>query len=90
MTTQAREARSAGRRVFVVKLNWPWTKGPFGGGLSGHVVDWSLMIEAIEREGWALDNLAAMNDRSGRPEALLLFRPAEQAAVKSAGLSGTL
>lgn len=71
MRTDAGKARAEGRNVFVCKLNYPALKAD----LSGEIVDWSMMIEAVESEGWALANFAGSADRHGRPEALCLFRP---------------
>lgn len=71
MRTEAGKARSEGRQVFACKLNYPGSKAD----LSGEIVDWSMMVEAIEAEGWALYNFAGGNDNKGRPEALCIFRP---------------
>lgn len=67
---EAGKARAEGRRVFACKLNYPGMKLD----LSGEVTDWSMMIEAIESEGWALYNFAGVSDAKGRPEALCVFR----------------
>jgi hypothetical protein len=67
---EAGKARADGRRVFAVKLNYPGFKPDF----SGEIVDWSMMIEAIEVEGWALYHFAGAADTKGRPEALCVFR----------------
>jgi hypothetical protein len=72
MRKQATEARNAGRAVLTMKLNYPGFKPDF----SGEIVEWSMMIEAVESEGWALYHLAGISDNKGRPEALCLFRPA--------------
>jgi hypothetical protein len=71
MKIEAAKARTEGRNVFACKLNYPAMKADF----SGEVVDWSMMIEAIESEGWALYNFAGAADTKGRPEALCVFRP---------------
>lgn len=68
---EAGKARADGRAVFAAKLNYPSSKPDF----SGEIVDWSMMIEAIESEGWSLYNFAGVSDNKGRPEALCLFRP---------------
>ncbi len=71
MKQDADRARKEGRKVLVMKLNYPWSDG----GYSGEIVDWSLMIEAIESRGWVLDVFTGMNDRNRRADALCLFRP---------------
>lgn len=68
---EALQARAHGQMVFAVKLNYPGLKL----GFSGEVHDWSLMIEAIEAEGWQLANFAGAADKNGQPEALCIFRP---------------
>lgn len=67
---QAGKARSEGRTVFACKFNFPASKPDF----SGEIADWSMMIEAVESEGWALYNFAGSADSKGRPEALVIFR----------------
>lgn len=67
----AANARAAGRQVLAVKLNYPGFKPDF----SGEVEDWSVMIQAVEEQGWALYNFAGISDPKGRPEAICLFRP---------------
>lgn len=78
MRAQAEKARTEGRQVVAFMLNWPSTKGD----ISGEVVDWSMMIAAVESEGWQLDKFSGATDRKGRPEAYCLFRldPARQEA----------
>jgi hypothetical protein len=71
MRTDAGKARAEGRHVFACKLNYPALKADF----SGEIVDWSMMIEAVESEGWVLANFAGGSDKQGRPEALCVFRP---------------
>ncbi|ADD41910.1 hypothetical protein [Stackebrandtia nassauensis] len=71
MRGDAGKARAEGRMVFACKLNYPALKPD----LSGEIVDWSMMIEAVESEGWTLVNFAGGSDKQGRPEALCLFRP---------------
>ncbi|GAB3994647.1 hypothetical protein GCM10029992_09740 [Glycomyces albus] len=66
----ADKARSAGRRVFTAKLNYPKIQPD----LSGEIVDWSMMIEAVESRGWVLQHFTGSSDNHGRPEALCLFR----------------
>lgn len=70
LARNASDAIKAGRYVFVAKLNWPSLKH----GFSGEVVDWSMMIEAIEQQGWVLYNFAGATDKEGRPEAFCVFR----------------
>lgn len=70
LAKDAYDAIQAGRQIFVAKLNWPMMKL----GFSGEVVDWSLMIEAIEQQGWVLYNFAGATDKEGRPEAFCVFR----------------
>lgn len=67
----AGKARAEGRMVMAVKLNYPASKPDF----SGEVVDWSMMIEAVESQGWGLHHFAGGSDSKGRPEALCVFRP---------------
>lgn len=70
MTIEANKALAAGRQVMAVKLNFPSSKPDF----SGEIVDWSMMIEAIESVGWVLYNFSSGSDTKGRPEAMCLFR----------------
>lgn len=66
----AAKAREEGLPVFAALLNSPATHS----GLSGEVRDWSLMVTAVEAEGWRLDSWTASVDTKGRPQAYPLFR----------------
>lgn len=67
---EAAAAHQAGQVVFAALLNSP--KMTFG--LSGHIPDWSSMIEAVESNGWALAHWAATIDQKGAPQAYAVFR----------------
>lgn len=68
------DARNEGRNVLALKLNYPSLKPDF----SGEVTVWSMMIQAVEEEGWVLCNFAASSDLKGRQEAICLFRSRTQ------------
>ena len=72
VAADAAKARDAGQTVFAVMLNSPATHP----GLSGEIPDWSLMVTAIEAEGWRLEQWTASVDSKGRPQAYPLFRRA--------------
>lgn len=67
---QARDAHAAGQYIFAAMLNSPWSNM----GLSGEIQDWSHMIEAVEREGWALAFWAGASDAKGNPQGYPVFR----------------
>ncbi len=70
LAEQARAAFANGQYIFAAMLNTPhWTFG-----LSGEIPDWSAMIEAVEREGWALFQWGASTDAKGNPQAYPVFR----------------
>lgn len=73
LAKQAAEAREKGQPVFAAVLNSPAFRPDF----SGEVVDWSMMLAAIEAEGWVLYNWSAGSDPKGRPQAYPLFRRAQ-------------
>lgn len=70
LASQAREAYANGQYVFAAMLNTP----TFTMGLSGEIPDWSAMIEAVEREGWALIQWAGSTDQKGNPQSYPVFR----------------
>lgn len=66
----AARAREQGRTVFVARINMPVT----GSGFSTSVSGAAEMIEAIEAEGWAYQDMSWTQDTKGRPEGYFLFR----------------
>ncbi|MFB6726832.1 hypothetical protein ACFCV3_42075 [Kribbella sp. NPDC056345] len=66
----ARKAREAGQTTFAAMLNYPATQPD----LSGEINDWSVMVEAVEAEGWQLVNWTVGQDKKGRPQAFPVFR----------------
>ena len=72
VAVEARRAATEGRTVFAPRLNTPITQHAFSGVIAG----WAEMIEAIEAEGWRLDQWAVCTDQKDRPEAYPLFRRA--------------
>lgn len=69
---EARKAADAGAAVFSPRLNLPSSMH----NMSGNVADWSLMIQAIEAQGWSMVHWSVAMDAKGRPEAYPLFRRA--------------
>jgi hypothetical protein len=70
LAAEATKAAEAGRSVFAPKLNTPATQHS----LSGEIVDWSMMVAAVESAGWRLEHWSVAMDAKGRPEAYPLFR----------------
>jgi hypothetical protein len=70
LTADAQKALEAGHYFFTPMLNSP----TFKGGLSGNIVDWSMMIQGIESVGWVLTHWSVASDQQGRPQAYPLFR----------------
>ncbi len=69
MVKYAKEAREREQKVFFATFAFPKTQP----GMSLEVTDWSLMVEAIEEEGWALDKMTGLH--LGQHDGLgLLFR----------------
>lgn len=66
----ATKAWESGRGAFTPKLNSPGSAS----GFSGEIVEWGMMIDAIESVGWAMTSWAVSTDAKGRPEAYPLFR----------------
>lgn len=66
----ARKAREDGRGTFAAMLNSPMTQAD----LSSEIEDWSVMIDAVQAEGWALAHWTVGQDRKGRPQAYPVFR----------------
>lgn len=68
----AQRAIEEGRTVFVARINNPVGDG---GGFSGPVSAVAEQIEAVEAQGWWLQNMSYCQDRSGRNvEGYYLFR----------------
>jgi hypothetical protein len=70
LAAKARKARQDGQGVFCALLNFPATHP----GISSEVDDWSLMVDAVEREGWQLSQWTVGQDKKGKPEAYPVFR----------------
>lgn len=70
LATEARKAADAGRTVFTPRLNLPSSHH----NMSGDIDTWSLMVQAVETEGWALTHWTVGVDEKGRGEAYPLFR----------------
>lgn len=70
LAAAARTAYANGQYIFAALLNAPH----FSMGFSGEVPDWSAMIEAVERENWALFQFAGATDPKGNPQAYAVFR----------------
>ena len=73
LAKEAAKARDNGQVVFAAMLNTPATQHT----MSGEINDWSLMIGAVEAEGWFLSHWATAADTKGRPQAYPLFRRAQ-------------
>jgi hypothetical protein len=71
--TEAKRALKEGRTVFTPMLNTPLTQSS-SMQPSGSISGWAEMIEAIEGEGWRLDQWSVSCDTKGRPQAYPLFR----------------
>jgi hypothetical protein len=69
----AAKAREDGKSVFAALLNSPATHST----MSGEIGDWSLMVAAVEAEGWVLSHWTTSVDTKGRPQAYPLFRRVE-------------
>jgi hypothetical protein len=69
---EARKAVEAGDALFTPFLNTPSSQP----GMTGNIRDWSLMIQAVEAEGWRLDQWTVAADNKGRAQAYPLFRRA--------------
>lgn len=67
LAAEARKAIEAGRCVFTPMLVMPATKPTMSVGID----DWAMMIDAVEAEGWLLDQFAVSGDR---PVAFCVFR----------------
>lgn len=67
---EAARAVSEGRRVFVCRINQPIANSGFSGSLSGM----AEQIEAIEAEGWSLDQSSFSHDHKGHPSGFFVFR----------------
>lgn len=67
---EAKKAADNGQAVFATLMNSPSSHH----GMSGEINDWSLMIQAIEAEGWRLSEWSVGADTKGRPQAYPLFR----------------
>lgn len=70
----AARARAEGRTVFLYKLNMPATSSRFSEPVSGA----AEVIEAVERQGWVLHQLAYDSRQGSNGSALLLFRPRQR------------
>jgi hypothetical protein len=68
--TEAKRAVEQGRTVFAPKLNTPMSQHNMSGAIAG----WAEMVEAVEAQGWRLDQWSVAIDNKGRPEAYPLFR----------------
>lgn len=66
----AREAVSEGRKVFACRVNEGVWKSAYSGPMSGV----AEQIEAVEAEGWSLDNMAAVVGAKSEGSLILLFR----------------
>lgn len=70
LTTQAREARQAGRPVFIARLKASiWNQPAFG-----QTVEWEDCIAAVEQFGWVLTNWSVSTDASSNVSAWPVFR----------------
>lgn len=63
-------AAAAGRLVLAYRQNVPASKS----GFSGEIGDMGEVIEAVERQGWRLDQLAFDGQQSSNGGCILLFR----------------
>jgi hypothetical protein len=77
MRQPAARAMEEGRRVLVVRIQTRfWSAGAF----SGPMDDTAEMIEAIEDQGWLLDQMSYVMKKNDKPEGIYLFRrPAQRA-----------
>ena len=66
----AAEAAAAGRGVLVYRQNIPLSKS----GWSGEIPDMGEVIEAIERHGWTLAQLAFDGQSSSSGGCIMIFR----------------
>lgn len=71
----AAKAAAARRAVFVYRQNIPATAS----GFSGEVSDMGEVIEAVERQGWQLDQMSFDGRQSSNGGCILLFRRAVKA-----------
>jgi hypothetical protein len=70
---EAARARQEGRSVFLYRFNVPAASSGFSGSVSGA----AEVIEAIERAGWVLSQMAFDGHQSKNGVALLLFRSSQ-------------
>lgn len=70
LADDAAKATAAGRRTFAAVLNSPRTRPDMSGGID----DWSQMIDAVEAQGWRLEQWTVGQDGKGRPQAYPVFR----------------
>jgi len=79
----AAAAEKAGRGVLAYRQNIPMSKS----GWSGDIPDMGEVIDAIERRGWRLDQMAFDGHQSSNGGCILIFRraaPAKPAAASAA------
>ena len=71
MRQHAGRAMQEGRQVLVVRIQTRfWSAGAF----SGPMDDTAEMIEAIEGQGWHLDQMSYVMKKNDKPEGIYLFR----------------
>lgn len=70
MANDAQKRRTGGHRVFFARINFPATHHAMSGGID----DFADQIEAVEAQGWRLDQMSMGEDKKGRPEGYFLFR----------------
>lgn len=70
LSKDAARARDEGRMTFMARINVPVINAGFSTSVSGA----AEMIEAIEAEGWAYQDMSWAQDAKGRPEGYFLFR----------------
>jgi len=67
----ANRARAEGRAVFLARINNPAADSQASGPMSGV----AEQIEAVEAQGWVLQQMSYCQDKRGNPEGYYLFRP---------------